>query len=58
MNSELEKLRDACELLTGFYVETRYPPDIPDYTQEEIKDAFEKAKLVKEAIQTVVNPKN
>lgn len=51
VSSELEKLRDACELLTGFYIESRYPPDIPDYTREEIVDAFEKAKLVKDIME-------
>lgn len=51
LRSELENLRDACELLTGFYVESRYPPDIPEYTKEEIQQAFEKARLVKEAIE-------
>ena len=51
----LEKIRDACEILTGFYIETRYPPDIPDYTKEEILDAFEKAKVVKEAIEKIIS---
>jgi len=55
INKELEKLRDACELLTGFYVETRYPPDIPEYTKEEIVEAFEKATLIKETIEQLVN---
>lgn len=58
INPDLEKLRDACELLTGFYVEVRYPPDIPDYTQEEMKDAFEKARLVKETIENLIIPKD
>jgi len=34
INPSLEKLRDACELLAGFYIESRYPPDIPDYTKK------------------------
>jgi glycerophosphoryl diester phosphodiesterase len=49
----LEQIRDACELLTGFYIETRYPPDIPDYTKEEIIIAFDNAKLVKEIIEEI-----
>lgn len=53
-NAELEKLRDSCELLTGFYTEVRYPPDIPDYTKEEILEAFNNAKLVKETIDIVI----
>lgn len=46
----LEALRDACEMLTGFYIEVRYPPDIPDYTKAEIFDAFSQATLVREII--------
>lgn len=57
LSQRLEKLRDACELLTGFYVETRYPPDIPQYTKEEIEDAFEKAKLIKETIEASIQNK-
>ncbi len=53
LNPELEKLRDACELLTGFYIESRYPPDIPEYAKEEINEAFESAKLVKETISSL-----
>lgn len=52
-NSELEKLRDACELLTGFYTEVRYPPDIPNYTKDEILEAFNSAKLVKKHIESI-----
>ena len=53
-NGELEKIRDACELLTGFYTEVRYPPDIPDYTKDEILEAFNNAELVKNTIELVV----
>ena len=55
INADLENLRDACELLTGFYIETRYPPDIPEYTKEEISEAFEKARFVKETIEPLIN---
>lgn len=50
---ELDKLRDSCELLTGFYIEVRYPPDIPAYTKDEILEAFNSAKQVKETIEKV-----
>ena len=53
-NSDLEKLRDACELLTGFYTEVRYPPDIPDYTKDEIFESFNNTKLIKETIEPLV----
>lgn len=54
VDPELENLRDACELLTGFYVETRYPPDIPNYTKQELRQAFENATLVKETIESAI----
>lgn len=47
---ELESLRDACESLTGFYIEVRYPPNIPQYSKAEIQEAFNHATLVKDAI--------
>lgn len=49
---ELEDLREACETLTGFYIEVRYPPDIPQYSKAEIQEAFDNATRVKEAIVT------
>ncbi len=55
INSQLEKLRDACELLTGFYIETRYPPDIPNYSKIEITEAFNNAKFIKEEIESTIN---
>lgn len=54
INPNLEILRDACETLTGFYIETRYPPDIPDYTKEEITEAFTNSKLIKETVEKEV----
>ncbi len=55
IDSSLDSLRDACESLTGFYTETRYPPDITDYTKEEITEAFNMAKLIKEEIESIQN---
>jgi len=54
INSELEHIRDACELLSGFYIETRYPPDIPDYTKEDIKQAFKSAELVRNKVKSLI----
>ncbi len=51
INAVLEELRDACELLTGFYIESRYPPDIPQYSKAEISEAFGSARLIKEKIE-------
>ena len=54
ITDELEDLRDACELLAGFYVESRYPPDIPPYSKEELVGAFRCAQLVKEKLEKAV----
>ena len=51
IDSELEDLREACELLTGFYIEARYPPDIPDYSKKDIEVAFDNAEIVKDGIE-------
>ena len=55
INPKLEVTRDACELLTGFYIESRYPPDIPDFSQKDILEAYENAKLIKGIIEKVLS---
>lgn len=55
---ELKKLLDGCEILTGFYIEVRYPPNIPEYTKAEIEEAFSHATEVKETIMSIVNQSN
>ncbi|MBI2612068.1 HEPN domain-containing protein [Candidatus Gottesmanbacteria bacterium] len=47
---KLEVLRDACELLVGFYIESRYPPDISEFTTDDLEDAFAKATFIRETI--------
>lgn len=44
-----ELLNDA-KFLTQFYVETRYPGDIPDFTMVESRRAFEATKRTKEFV--------
>jgi len=51
---ELDEIRNVCELLTGFYIESRYPTDVPAYTKQDIQNAFNSAKLVKETIEGLV----
>lgn len=55
---KLESLRDACEVLTGFYIEVRYPPDIPQYSKSEIQEAFDYATLIKETIALITGQDN
>ena len=55
INPHLRILQDASELLSGFYIETRYPPDMPEYSKAEISEAFAKAKIIKETIESELN---
>ena len=55
INPHLEILQDACEIISGFYIETRYPPDMPEYSKEEIAEAFNKAALIKVTIESEIN---
>lgn len=55
---ELESLRDTCESLTGFYIEVRYPPDIPQYSKAEIQEAFNHATQVKDTIMASAGQEN
>ena len=50
INPHLEILQDACEILSGFYFETRYPPDMHEYSKAELADAYAKARNIKEII--------
>ena len=53
-DSTLEELRDACEYLNAFYVETRYPVYWPtSFSREEATRAFEAA----DQISTVIKKK-
>lgn len=54
INESLRDLMGECELLMGFYIESRYPPDIPDYTQDELRRAFQATKKVKETIEELI----
>ncbi len=51
INSQLRELANACELLMGFYIESRYPPDIPNYTEDELRQAFLAAEKVKDKVE-------
>ena len=43
----LEFLRENLETLNQYYIETKYPPDMPiDYPKEEAREAIDKAKII------------
>lgn len=46
-DKNLEFLRNELKVLNKYYIETKYPPDMPlDYPKEEAKEAINKAKFV------------
>lgn len=47
INPEFVNFKIECQTLNGFYVESRYPPDIPDYTKDEILTALHAAENVR-----------
>jgi len=53
----LEELRDACEYLNAFYVETRYPVHWPtSFSREEATKALEAADQIRTAIKGKIPP--
>lgn len=50
IDSTFKELRDDCLYLTEFYVETRYPGDIPEFSMAECKTALNRAKRIKEFV--------
>ena len=50
IDSSFEALDTPAAFLDQFYIETRYPGDIPEFTLTEARKAYEAAKFVKEFI--------
>jgi len=43
----LDILREDIEILNQYYIETKYPPDMPiEYPKEEAREAVDKAKVI------------
>ncbi|MFH1259172.1 MAG: HEPN domain-containing protein [Elusimicrobiota bacterium] len=54
----LEILRNEVRALNKYFIETKYPTDMPiDYPKEEAKDAISKAKFVMEVIKEKIGLK-
>lgn len=46
-NPDIEGLKDDCILLNDYYIETRYPLDVPiDYSKKEAKEALSAAERI------------
>ena len=56
VNHALSQELSDCDVLTVYGVEIRYPGDIPDLTLEEVKQAVELARKVREAILGALPP--
>lgn len=50
VDSSFKELTEDVKYLTEFYVETRYPGDVPEFTLEECEKALEAAKRIKEFV--------
>lgn len=52
---DLESLRESLENLNQYYIETKYPPDMPiSYSKEEAKEAITRARLVLKTIKNKI----
>jgi HEPN domain-containing protein len=50
IDASFSELIDDAALLSAFYIETRYPGDIPEFSLEECQKGFEAAKRIKSFI--------
>lgn len=57
IDAALEVIRSDCELLTGFYIDSRYPPDIPSFSMQELMEAFACAERIMTAVFEAVGRK-
>lgn len=52
---EIKNYESELDLLSSYYIETRYPGDYPEFTQEEARKAFEAAKKIKDFVLKIVD---
>lgn len=46
LDPSFSELKEAVKFLTDFYIETRYPGDVPEFSLAEARKAYEAAKSV------------
>lgn len=52
-DEQFRQFINGCEILSGYYIASRYPMDMPkDYSKEQVEKAFEIVKEIKEFIQS------
>ena len=49
-NQSLTSLEEICRVLTDYYIETRYPPEVKAYTKEKAEEAVQLASEIEKAI--------
>lgn len=47
INPDFESLREEIEVLNQFYIEARYPGDIPEFSERDAREGIEATKRVK-----------
>lgn len=51
IDEEFKRFTDGCEILSGYYIATRYPLDMPqDYSAKQVKEAFAVVEKIKDFI--------
>ncbi len=50
LDPAFSELNEPVKFLTDFYIETRYPGDVPEFTLTEARKAYKAAKSIKEFI--------
>lgn len=53
---EIREYKQELELLNGYYIETRYPGDYPEFTWKEAEEAFKAAIKIKEFVLDKTKP--
>lgn len=48
--AEIGEIHHDLQLLNRYYIETRYPGDVPEFTLDECRNAFEAALRIKEFV--------
>lgn len=53
IDSDLAAAEEACRILTDYYIETRYPPEVKAYSRNQAEEAVKLASEVEDKIMTI-----
>lgn len=54
LDETFDEIKKECVDITGFYVETRYPGDYPEFTWKDAEDAFVAANKIKDFVMKIL----